>query len=67
MNTRKTKSEMLADNQRLGAENYELRKQLGDLKLALAHKAAAKVYPLTDKIGRSYRLEGRVRCYPAGH
>lgn len=24
-------------------------------------------YPLTDKLGRRYRMEGRIKCYAPGH
>lgn len=74
MNTRKTKAELLADNQRLGAENHDLRKQLSELRFKLAQQAvpaATRVYPLVDKIGRRYRVEVRggrtIKCFAPGN
>lgn len=64
-----TKLQLQQDNQRLGAENHELRKQIGDMALKIASLTVPKivVYPLVDKLGRNYRLERGVRCYPAKH
>ncbi len=63
------KLQLEQDNQRLGAENYDLRKQLADMALKLASATVPRVviYPLVDKLGRHYRLERGVRCYPAQH
>lgn len=29
--------------------------------------ASDERYPFTDKLGRRYRMEGRIRCYAPGH
>jgi cell division protein FtsB len=63
MRTTKLALEQL--NQRLAAENHELRRQIGDLRLQAARETVQATYPLTDKLGRSYRLEKGIRCYPA--
>jgi hypothetical protein len=69
MNERKTKAELLADNQALGAQNLALRRQIADLEFKLqvhTNSVPPHEYPLIDGLGRRFRLEGRVRCYPSG-
>ena len=61
----------------LRAENSKLKVQLG-AKVAdaldryddrnpppIGETVANTKYPLVDGLGRSYRLQGRVRCYPS--
>jgi hypothetical protein len=68
--TRLTKVELLQKNQLLSAENYDLRKQLFEATglleaLRASNQMPQDKYPLVDGRGRHYRLEGRIRCYPA--
>lgn len=67
MSTKKTKLALEQDCQRLGSENYELRKRVVELEAQLKEHSAQAVdpkYPFTDSRGRHYRIEGRARCYP---
>ena len=64
---RMTKVELIQLNESLSAQNHELRKKVGDLTLKLALPPVNIVYPLKDKLGRNYRLDKGVRCYPAEH
>lgn len=64
-----TKAVLAAQNHDLRVANAALEAQIAVLRAELdearkPHPAITRVYPLTDKLGRKYRLEGNVRCYP---
>lgn len=66
MATRVTKAQMAAELSALRTENSTLRAQIDMLRMKIAAPSAPNVerrYPLTDKLGRHYRMEGRVKCY----
>lgn len=66
MSSRVTKAQMAAELSVLRTENSTLRAQIEMLRTKIAAPSTPNVerrYPLTDKLGRHYRMEGRVKCY----
>ena len=66
MSSRITKAQLAVENHALRTENSTLRAQIEMLRSKLAAPAVAPSnvkYPLVDKLGRHYRMEGRIKCY----
>ena len=66
MSSRQTKAQMGAELAALRTENSTLRAQIELLRSKFAAPAVAPSnvkYPLVDKLGRHYRMEGRIKCY----
>ena len=56
-----TKLELQQANTRLADENHQLKLEIAALRTQL--EISKPKYPFVDKRGRSYRLEGNVRCF----
>lgn len=66
MSSRITKAQLAAELAALRTENSTLRAQIDMLRSKIAAPAVAPStvkYPLVDKLGRHYRMEGRIKCY----
>lgn len=61
-----TKAQMAEQLAALRAENSALRAQIDTLRAENAERWTGGTnprYPLVDRLGRHYRMEGRVKCY----
>ena len=56
-----TKLELQQANSRLADENHQLKLEIAALRTQL--EISKPKYPFVDKLGRSYRLEGNIRCF----
>lgn len=66
MSSRITKAQLAAELAALRTENSVLRAQIDMLRSKITTPAVAPSavkYPLVDKLGRHYRMEGRIKCY----